>query len=45
MFKLVFCTRFLGQVSSPGGIANTTFGEINIYLLNYVKYSWVSKFL
>ena len=39
MFKLIFCTLFLDQVSSPGGIANTTFGEINISSLNYVKYS------
>jgi len=30
-FQLVFCTLLLGQVSSPGGIANTTFGEMNIY--------------
>jgi len=27
IFKLVFCTLLLGQVSSLGGIANTTFGE------------------
>jgi len=38
-FKLVFCTLLVGQVSSPGGIANTTFGEINMYLSNYVKNS------
>jgi len=37
MFKLVFCTLLLGQVSRRGGFANTTFGEINIYSLNHVK--------
>jgi len=40
MFELVFCTLFLGQVSSPGGFANnTTFGEINVHLLIYIKNS------
>ena len=39
MFKLVFCTLLLGQVSSPGGFAKTRFGEIHMYSLNYVKNS------
>jgi len=28
MFKLVFCTLLLDQVSSPGGIADNTIHEI-----------------
>jgi len=32
MFKLLFCTLLLGQVSSPGGVVDSTFGEINIHL-------------
>jgi len=31
MFKLLFCTLLLGQVLSPGDMANTTFDEMNIY--------------
>ena len=44
ILKLLFCT-LLGQVLSSGGIANTTFGERNIYSWNYVKNSWVYKIL
>jgi len=43
VFKLVFCTLLVGQVSSPGGIANTTSSEINMYSWNYAKNSWVCK--
>jgi len=43
MFTLVVWT-LLGLVSSPGGIANTTFGEINIYAWNYVKIAECAKF-
>jgi len=45
LFKLVFCSLSLSQVSSPGSTANTTFGEINIHAWNYVKNSWVCKIL
>ena len=39
-YVLFFLVKFL----NPCGIANTTFGEINIYSLNYVKNSWVWNF-
>jgi len=37
MLKLLFCTLLLGQFSSPDGVADSTFGEINIHSWNYVK--------
>jgi len=34
-FKLVFCTLLVGQVSSPGDIANTTFGDKHVFVKLY----------
>jgi len=43
MLKLVLCTLRLGQVSSLCGIADSTFGEINILSWNYVKNTSLCK--